>query len=80
MASLWNLETMLIIKVFPVCFYCFFELFIPHVTNPLEKHQRQDVTLPVRTVHWAAAQDISGFPEVAFEGGEGKSIPNIVTQ
>jgi hypothetical protein len=48
----------------------FFKLFIPHVTDVLEEHQRQDVTLPVRTVHRAAAQNICGFPKVTFEGGE----------
>ena len=42
---------------------------IPHITNALEKHQWQDIALPVRAVHGATAQDVGGFPEMAFKGG-----------
>ena len=45
-------------------------LFIPDVADAFEKEQRQDVTLPVRTVDRAAAQDIGRFPEVGFELAE----------
>lgn len=40
------------------------------ITNPLEEHQWQDVALPVRAVNGRAAQNVCGFPEMAFEGGE----------
>jgi hypothetical protein len=38
-----------------------FIFFIPYVTDALEEHQRQDVTLLVRAIHGAVAR---GFPEV----------------
>src|SRR5207249_219979 len=36
----------------------FGSLLVPHVADPLEEQQRQDVRLPVRTIHGAPAQDL----------------------
>jgi hypothetical protein len=70
MTPLRNLKTVFIGKIFPVGLNGLSVLFIPYIANPLEKHQGQDITLPVRAVHGAAAQDVGCFPEVTFKGGE----------
>ena len=40
---------------------------VPHVADTLEEEQRQDVRLPIRTVHGAAAQDLRAAPEVRLQ-------------
>ena len=70
-ASLRDLKAMFIGKVFAVGFNRFLILFIPHIANPLEEEQRQDVAFPVCTVHGTAAQDVCSFPEMVFKSGEG---------
>jgi hypothetical protein len=65
-AALGDLEAVLVGKVFAVGLDRFLEFLIPHITDALEEQQRQDVALPIRAVHGAAAQDVGGFPEMGF--------------
>lgn len=39
-------------------------LLVPDIRNALEEQQRQDVRLPVGTIHGAAAEDLGAFPQM----------------
>jgi hypothetical protein len=69
-AAAGDLKAMLVGEVFTVGAYCLGVLFIPDVADALEEQQGQDITLPVRAVNRAAAQDISGLPQVGFQLGK----------
>ena len=45
---------------------------VPDIADALEEQQREDVRFKVSRIH-RAAQDVGGFPEVAFELAEGDS-------
>ena len=45
----------------------FGRLLVPHVADPLEEEQRQDVALPVGAIDGGAAQGVGGVPEGGFQ-------------
>ena len=65
MAVVGDLKAMLVGKILAVVDKHCGVLFVPHVANPLEEQQRQDVRLPVGAVDRATAQDVGGLPQVA---------------
>src|SRR5260370_30340782 len=44
-----------------------------YIRNALEEEQREDVSLEIRSIHWAA-KDIGSFPEVGFERAERRAV------
>jgi hypothetical protein len=59
-------------------FGCFGSLLVPHVADPLEEQQRQDVRLPVRTIHGTPAQDLGAVPKVRLEFVQGHGHSTLI--
>jgi len=49
-------------------------LFIPHITDSLEKEQREDVGLEIGGVNWSP-EDVGSLPEVAFALSDISRVP-----
>ncbi len=73
MATLGDLEAVLIGEVFAVGRDHLGVLLVPDIAEPFKEQQREDVALPVGAIDRAPAQDIGGFPKMRFELGKGNA-------
>ena len=55
----------------------FLVFLVPDIADALEEQQRKDVGLEVSRTDWAA-QDVGGFPKMAFELGWGDVEQRVV--
>ena len=51
-------------------------LLVPHVRNPLEEEQRQDVALPIGAIDGGAAQGVGGIPQRRLQFFAVNAIPS----